>query len=44
MLVEFGNEMVVTCTNQKGDEATMTLDELLPNSFGPHSFKPKSQI
>lgn len=44
MLVEFSPQAIVTCRNQKGDEKTMTMDELLPNSFGPHSFKVKSQL
>lgn len=41
-LVEFGTELKVTCVSHKGDSCSTTLGELLPHSFGPHSFKPKS--
>ena len=41
MLVEFGTATTVTSINAKGDKMKMTLEELLPNSFGPKSFKPK---
>jgi cytidine deaminase len=41
MMVEFGTEAVVNSINAKGDKTRMTMDELLPNSFGPKSFKQK---
>ena len=41
MMVEFGTDAFVNSINAKGDKTRMTLDELLPNSFGPKSFKPK---
>lgn len=44
MLVEFGPELQVTCASHTGDSASMTLGELLPHSFGPHSFKPKPAV
>ena len=43
-LVEFGTELIVNCMNDKGKKTRHTMDELLPLSFGPHSFKPKAKI
>ena len=44
MLVEFGVDFTVHSVNKKGDRWSMTMDELLPRSFGPCSFtmKPKN--
>ena len=41
MMVEFGTDAYVNSMNDKGDKTRMTMDELLPNSFGPKSFKIK---
>ena len=41
MLVEFGTEAFVNSYTAKGEKTRMTMEELLPNSFGPKSFKPK---
>lgn len=35
VLAEFGPQCVVYCTNLRGDHRTLTMDELLPNAFGP---------
>ena len=39
MMVEFGTDAYINSINAKGDKTRMTMDELLPNSFGPKSFK-----
>jgi cytidine deaminase len=39
MMIEFGVEANVNCYNHEGMKTRLTLDEYLPNSFGPHSFK-----
>jgi cytidine deaminase len=41
MIAEFGLDILFTCLNKKGDKIEMTLEQLLPYSFGPCSFKPK---
>lgn len=35
VLAEFGPRCVVFCANLRGDRRTLTMDELLPNAFGP---------
>ena len=43
MLVEFGTALRITCVSHKGDACSLTMDELLPRSFGPRSLTPKPQ-
>ena len=42
MMVEFGNDAMINSYNHKSEKTRLTLEQLLPNSFGPHSFKPKA--
>ena len=39
-LWEFGRDAVVVCATTGGARTTSTLRELLPNAFGPESFRP----
>ena len=41
MMVEFGTETLVTSVMEGGNTFKVTLDELLPFSFGPHSLNIK---
>ena len=35
VLAEFGPQCVVFCANLRGERRTLTMNELLPNAFGP---------
>ena len=39
-LWEFGRDAVVVCATTGGARTTSTMRELLPNAFGPESFRP----